>query len=533
MVRRHDRPSVRGAQVLLAALALAACSFAGSPRAASAADPLVVQTQSGAVQGIATTSGPAWRGIPYASAPIGALRWQPPQPATPWAGTRDATAFGSPCIQIDFVGGTLGSEDCLFLNVFAPVDAAPGSALPVMVHLHAGGNFVGRAVEDAHNFVSRGVLVVTLNYRLGILGFAGAPALTAEGALPEAGLLDQIAALQWVRDNIAAFGGDPANVTLFGVSAGSFDAIALSASPLAAGLFQRVAAEGDAFWATTGVGNTLADKERRGVEVAAAVGCTSPPSATCMRSASAESLVLATGDYDNGPLVGGAVQPEVALTVFRQHGSVPLLIGSNREEAAFWNPLDPLPKSEFTRSVTELMGARKTGAAVKLYPLAAYDSYRWALNTMFTDAIYTCPTRRLAVAASGHGPVYRYLYTHVLENDEFLAQFRAAHAFENIFLWDEDWYPMSPAEALLAFRMGAYWTNFAKTGDPNGPGLPVWPSYDPTLERYEVLDGDAVTSDATYHVPECGLMDTVEPFRDCNNSVCRFFTYARWWHRPE
>ena len=196
------------------------------------------------------------------------LRWRAPAPAASWSGVRDATAFGSPCLQpfaFDDNGNvteTLGSEDCLFLNVFAPVGTTGASHLPVIVHLHGGGNVFGSAEADASNFVSHGVIVVTLNYRLGALGFVGHPALTAEsGSSGEYGVLDQIAALRWVHDNIGSFGGDPGNVTLAGFSAGSFDTVALMASPLAAGLITRAAVQGEAYGALTGRNATISDAE--------------------------------------------------------------------------------------------------------------------------------------------------------------------------------------------------------------------------------------------------------------------------------
>src|SRR5262249_25619399 len=212
-----------------------------------------------------------------------ALRWRPPQPVAPWPGVRDATQFTPPCIQTDFNGGTLGSEDCLYLNVFAPPTASAGSGLPVMVHLHPGGNAHFEPYTDASAFTARGIIVVTIAYRLGVFGFVGHPALSAEqaGSSGEDGLLDQLAALRGGRDNIAAFGGDPANVTLFGSSAGSFDTVALMASPLSRGLITRAAVQGEVLpgltgqgnVSGTGVNNTIADAEQVGVQVAQQVGC--------------------------------------------------------------------------------------------------------------------------------------------------------------------------------------------------------------------------------------------------------------------
>jgi para-nitrobenzyl esterase len=497
-----------------------------------AVDPLVVTTASGTVLGIDTGTTLEWRGIPYAQPPVGALRWRPPQP-TSWSGVRDATAFGSDCIQLISDTEIEGSEDCLYLNVFAP--AVGGTHLPVMVHLHPGSNTFGRGYQEASALVTRGVIVVTLNYRLGVFGIVGHPALSAEGALPEQGLLDQIAALQWVKQNIAAFGGDPNSVTLFGMSAGSFDAAALLASPLTAGLFARAAIETDVYWNLTGAGNALADREQIGLDLAGAVGCaTAGDAAACLRATTAQELVLAAGPIGADTLVGGTVLPRPALDVYNERGAgVPLLIGSNREEAIFDvlfgdGVPDPLPHPEYVKWVGDLVGVTNMAKAFRLYPSNAYDSLFWNFVAQATDDGYTCPTRRVALAAAARGPTWRYLYTHVMENDPGQAIFRAAHSFEDTFLWHHfyplasgDPYIATAAEETLSATMSSYWTNFAKTGDPNGPGLPLWPSYNGLREPYQVLD-DVTHSDAAYHVPQCQFMDGIFPFLPGP---------VAWWHR--
>jgi para-nitrobenzyl esterase len=175
--------------------------------------------------------------------------------------------------------------------------------------------------------------------------------------------------------------------------------------------------------------------------------------------------------------------------------------------------------------------------ALGLYPVADYDSNAWAAVAMFSDAIYTCPTRRLALAAAPHAPTYRYLYTHVMQNDPDQAAVRAAHTFEDTFLWHhfyslESGDPYSPtlAEEQLSATMSSYWTNFAKRGDPNGPGLPAWPLYEPEAERYLVLD-DVVRVDAAYHIPQCALMDSAAALFPTCTSLCHYYETAQWWHR--
>jgi len=240
----------------------------------------VVHTATGNVQGVHDGVADEWRGVPYARPPVGALRWRPPRPAQAWTGTRGATQFATECAQPAFneqgqVTGADGSEDCLYLNVFVPAGASPSSRLPVMVHLHPGANSVGAPYQDADAFVRRGVIVVTVAYRLGMFGFVAHPALSAEngGTSGEYGALDQIAALRWVHDNIAAFGGDPGRVTLFGLSAGSFDTAALMASPLTRGLIQRAGVQGVYWYGLTGVRNDMAEAESLGSFISANTGC--------------------------------------------------------------------------------------------------------------------------------------------------------------------------------------------------------------------------------------------------------------------
>lgn len=489
----------------------------------------VVTTTGGALAGVDDGAVSEWRGVPYARPPVGDLRWRAPAAPATWLGVRDATSFSPPCVQAVFgqdgsVEGTLGREDCLYLNVFVPRRTSATGRLPVMVHLHGGSNSLGAPYEDASAFVRRGVIVVTVAYRLGVLGFAGHPALSAEagGSSGEYGVLDQLAALRWVHDNIAAFGGDPGNVTLFGLSAGTFDTVALMASPLSRGLIARAAVQGEPFWPLTGRFTSIADAEQIGLGVAGGVGCDAAIDvAACLRAASAEALIRAAGFLDVAPWVGGVVLPKSPLAlVSEQSSGTPLLIGSDREEDVAFSGL------LFTRDISDrqwyqltnlLVGPQIGAQARALYPSGDYESLKWAYVTMETDAKRGCPTRRLANAA--HAPVYRYLFTHTYENDPFLAQFKAGHALEEPFLWGNfDIFPgfvfgydATPAETLLSARMTDYWANFAKTGDPNGPGLPQWPRYDAATDRLLALD-DVIRVVNGYHAAQCALLDTVEPF---------------------
>ena len=487
----------------------------------------VVTTAAGAVSGTTEGATNEWRGIPYAAPPTGTLRWRAPQAATPWVGVRDATTFALPCIQLDSPVATHGSEDCLYLNVFAPIGATSSSRLPVMVHLHGGGNAFGAPYQDASAFTSHGVIVVTPAYRLGIMGFAGHPALSVEDGVAsgEYGLQDQIAALQWVHDNIAAFGGDPENVTLFGLSAGSFDTVALMLSPLSRALIAKAAVQGEAYWSLTGTYSTIADAEQLGISVSAAVGCAEAASeVACLRALPAEVLVLAAGYLDLSTWTGGRVLPASPLDLVARQPGIPLLVGFDREENATlaWPYLaEPFQTRNWVHASELLVTPPNAAQARSLYPAAQYASRKWAYITMETDFVRGCSTRLLANANAATAPTYRYLYTHAYENDPGLAQFRASHAFEEPFIWGNfDLFPgfifgyqPSAAEQILSQRMTGYWTNFARTGDPNGPGLPSWSAYNAASEPIVVLD-TTVSSVYSYHAQECAFLDGlgVAPF---------------------
>jgi para-nitrobenzyl esterase len=507
------------------ALAVSACALAavGWPAPVSASDPLTVQTNAGVVQGISNGTVNEWLGIPYAAPPVGANRWRPPQPVTPWKGIRRAGRFAPDCIQLAALKTSEGSEDCLYLNVFAPAGATRRSKLPVMVHLHGGANFFGFAYKHAKTLVGHGVIVVTVGYRLGVFGFVGHPALTAEGhgSSGEYGVLDQIAALRWVHDNIAAFGGKPRNVTLFGESAGSFDAVAIAASPLGRGLFTHLAAQTEAFDAGRGTG-TINDAEGFGLYVARKVGCASTAHVlACLRAKTAARLVLAAGPADVAPWTGGVVLPRSPLALIaRQRHPVPMLVGSNREEGVFIlqsqgapiPPHHPFTRRDWVKYTNLLVGKSRGQQARQLYPLSRYDSPYWDTVGMYTDAVYTCPMRRLALTSRGR--VYRYLYTHRYQNNAFLASLRAAHFLDDPILWGaasllgKPRYTFSPDERALTATMSTYWTNFAKDGNPNSPGVPRWPRYRPASERITVLD-QPVGHTRSYQVRQCAFLDSL------------------------
>lgn len=403
--------------------------------------------------------------------------------------------------------------------MFAPAGTTPDRELPVMVHLHGGRNFFGRAYRDASAFVERGAMVVTVGYRLGVFGFVGHPTLSAEneGSSGEYAVLDQLAALQWVRDNIAAFGGDPDNVTLFGESAGSFDAVAIAASPLGEGLFTRLAAQTEALNPASGR-YTIADAEDMGTDIAGMVGCVDPDTIlACLRGTPAADLVLAAGVDDVAPWTGGTVLPAPPLDLIAADRTpFAMLVGSNREEASFWFAEDLLtgtyPPQARSQDIKNLVGGPNAARAARLYPVDAYDAPIWATMALASDAAYTCPIRRLALA--GGAEVYRYLYTHVYENDPYIAAFRAGHYWDDPILWGDPelvgGYEFSAGERTLSDRMADYWANFAHTGDPNGPTVPEWPGHTAEQEWIAVLDEPGGVIEG-YQREQCDFLDQNVP----------------------
>jgi para-nitrobenzyl esterase len=523
----HLRGGLVGRSAVLG-IALGSISVLGAAYlapAAAAADPLEVAIESGVVSGIDTGVTREWRGIPYASPPVGHLRWTGPSPVEPWLGVRDASEFRPDCIQLISEIDTVGTEDCLYLNVFAPAGEATAADLPVMVHLHGGSNSGFGPYRNASAFVDDGVIVVTVAYRLGVFGFVGHPDLSMEqgGASGEYGLFDQIAALEWVQRNIAAFGGDPGNVTLFGESAGSFDATALVASPRGRGLFERAALQTEAFFPFYEPG-PIAVAEELGVGVADSVGCSSAADVVgCLRGRPADQLVVALGPLDVAPWMGGEILPRSPRDLIAaQDDTVPLLVGSNREEATFFFEEAftgaKYSRGDYVLDTGRLVAPDAARAVQSLFPVGAYDGALWAAVAAYTDGVYACPIRALALTSSG--PVWRYLYSHVYDNDEFLASLRASHFLDDPIMWHDAAllegfgagdYEFSAAEAQLSAAMTGYWTNFAKTGDPNGAGLPEWTPFTAATRHVLEFDNSIELLDG-WHDKECDFFDSAPLF---------------------
>jgi para-nitrobenzyl esterase len=491
--------------------------------------PTIAVTQSGAVQGVVQGNLLAFRDIPYATPPTGNLRWRPPQTPASWSGIRDASAFGNFCPQINANNQLVGDEDCLVLNIFIG-QPAQAQALPVMVFFHGGGDVRGdthQAPFDTPPLATQNVIVVTAEHRLGMLGFFASSPLTAEDGLSSGNyaLMDQIAVLTWVQQNIAAFGGDPRHVMLFGQSAGSNDTQVLLVSPLAKGLFSAAGMESGAY--RPGMLQTLAQVETSEASLVGLLGCGSATDVlACLRAVPAEVIVTNQSTF---PVIRPVIEPRVVpvdpFVALQQNGSpVPLLIGSNREEAAGLgdDPNAPLDANGYAAAVHaeyDPVGVGVADQVLALYPASSYDTPAYALIAVDSDPLITCRMRDVARAAVGPTrlPVWRYFYVHRYENDPTLNAYRAFHRAELFFVFGNvqespfgGAYTPTAAELTFAGQMMSYWTRFAVTGNPNGAGAVQWPSYDAATDAVLQLD-DMQTVINGYHNPQCDYFATLPP----------------------
>lgn len=489
-----------------AAFARAACLFSIALLGVRAQAPVRnsgprVRVQQGVVAGTRFgVTGGEFLGIPYAAAPVGGLRWVAPQQPAAWAGVRDATYFRPACPQLpsawlpEMLGRTemQTSEDCLYLNVWTPRLGA-GARLPVMVWTHGGGNVEGSQEWPPLGpaLAAHGVVVVTINYRLGVLGYLAHPELSAESAEHVSGnygLLDQMAALRWVQRNIARFGGDGERVTVFGQSSGSLDVCDLMASPLARGLFQRAIMQSGV--CVDGTSPTLKEQETSGAEFAAkVVGDASGAAIAKMRGIPANELVRVAdkvGGMDWNPIVDGRVLAVQPAEVFRrgEQAKVPVIVGSNADEVSiFASPLvggkayRPQTVSEYHEWLKKKFGG-EADAVFRAYPAAQDGDVPAVFVAMDTDYDYGFGSQLLAkeVARSG-GKAFLYIFT--MRGEGPFAGLGAFHSLECMYLsrhyW-RDWVRGSGDEALSDAMIG-YWTSFARDGVPDGSGLAKWSAY--------------------------------------------------------
>ncbi len=491
----------------LSAIACALSAFAQSP--------VTVLTDKGPVVGVPTADVKvvAFKGVPFAAPPVGGLRWQPPQPALAWAKPLDASTFGHRCLQTETYNDMSfhdsgAAEDCLNLNVWTT--ATPHAKLPVMVWIYGGGFVAGGTSEgrqDGQFLAHRNVIVVSMNYRMGIFGFLALPGLSAESphhASGNYGLMDQVAALAWVQRNIARFGGDPHNVTLFGESAGSAAVSTLMASPLAKGLFQRAIGEsGGAFRNGGGGYQTLSEHEARDAATMQHTFGTADVSELRKRPAddilraviSPIALPGAVGGRPSatrepaprfGPGVDGYFLPEPVEAIYAagKQAHIPLLAGWNADEGRPASSAKaPLTAASFQAQAVQEYG-EKASAFLALYP-ATDDAkaFRSASDYAGDQFIAFSTWRWLqAQAQTGGAPVYHYVFVLGSPGDPNHTREQGAfHSDEIEYVFGAQdsrvgaiW---RPEDRSLSEQMMAYWTNFARSGDPNGAGLPTWPVY--------------------------------------------------------
>jgi len=493
-----------------------------------------VKTEFGLVQGMSAPDADAceWLGVPYAAPPAGELRWKAPQPHPGWSGTRNAVALGDKCSQKAMVGifnasGLKGmSEDCLFLNIYRPYKEGK---FPVMVWIHGGGYLFGSSNGYPGERLAEfgDVVVVTINYRLGVFGFLADRSLRDEDpnqSTGNYGILDMIAALKWVKNNIRNFEGDPENITIFGESAGSWAVCTLLATPLASGLFERAIMESQGCNAS----EDLKKGYEKGEKIAAHLGCV-PDNLACLRKVSTLKLLnKGTPNFlkEGFGLVAhhdGYVLSDSPLKMIRKgdYNRVPLIAGSNRDEfdAALFlfgeiNRTQPGQYNYMLQRSLDLSD-EELSRAIQLYPLSAYQNQpKKSFGNIASDLSIICPTYLGLAAVAGHQPE-AYYYRFDYDRIRFIKKLGALHSMEIPFVFNEVdsgayrtlfyKHDLGDRRQLSKVMMG-YWTNFAKSGDPNGPGLPEWPKFELKDQKLQVLDTNVRTENVKI-IDRCSFCD--------------------------
>lgn len=500
-----------------------------------------VKIPQGVLQGTTNADGTVrmFKNVPFAAAPIGTLRWKEPQPAPGWSGVREADKFGSPCLQTKVFGDIYfrdaqPSEDCLNLDIWVPAKPA-GTQIPVLVWFYGGGFVAGSASEpryDGENLARKGIIVVNVNYRLGVFGFFAYPELTRESGHNSSGnygFLDQVAALRWVEKNIAAFGGDPHNVTIAGESAGSFSVSALMSSPLSKDFFQKAMGESGAFFSSPSSAGTiplapLAIAEARGAKFAESLGARSLEE---MRDKPASELLQAAAKPGQGfgPILDGYFLTENPLTVFEQgrQSHVPLLAGWNADEGkmlVLFNPKKPTAKS-FADDAEKRFGDH-AAEFLRLYPDENDREAITSAEALASDDFIAYSTWKWLdmQRKTGGAPVYQYHFEEVpatkpgaMMGPVPASEIGSRHAGEIEYVFEtlksKPDLPWTSADFKLSEAMSSYWANFVKTGNPNGPGLPPWPKLD-SNDGFQVmhLDGSNIHAGSDLTRPRLEFLDT-------------------------
>ncbi|MGV9800045.1 carboxylesterase/lipase family protein [Mycobacterium sp. NPDC003449] len=499
-MRSHRRVIALLAAIGVLALSGAGCARGGGqavPVAPIESDPALVHTDAGDLRGAVAPDYRIFAGIPYAAPPVGPRRFALPAPAPGWPGERDATRPGPRCIQdpaADPEQSRNTAEDCLTLNVWTP--PVSGARKPVMVWIHGGAFVSGSSdVYDAHRLAARGdIVVVTVNYRLGTLGFLAHPALGPAGDVGNYGLADQQAALRWVRENIAHFGGDPDKVTVAGESAGGMSVCDHLVAPGSAGLFRAAILMSAPCQAQADVATAGA----RSIDYAAAVGCADPvTAAACLRMLPVDRLRKPVwyfnigSDALTGPVTGTKVLPVSPLTEFGagRAAKVPVLIGTTRDEFTLFVALRYLrdgarfPPESYPHLLSETFGADAAAVGTQ-YPPERYGGVAQAYSAAVTDAEFSCMSGSIAHALTRTGTVYAYEFDdrdapapEAMRTLPFPVG--ASHSLELRYLFDVGGaQPPTPAQVRLSDQMIEYWSRFVRNGNPDAEGLPDWPALD-------------------------------------------------------
>jgi para-nitrobenzyl esterase len=498
------------------------------------------RTSTGIVRGAAEGDVEYFNGIPYAAPPVGAYRWRPPQPAAAWEGVRDASQFGADCAQPGWprTPGTIRentSEDCLYLNLWRPAGTAPGAKLPVMVWIHGGGFVFGSGSQpdfSGASFARQGVMLVTFNYRLGRLGFFAFPGLSAahpEEPIGNYGYLDQTAALRWLQQNIAAFGGDPGNVTIFGESAGGVSVHTHLTSPLSRGLFHKAIIQSGGGRDGVLTGRPLREEgidphypvsaETIGVNFARRHGIEGTDAAALARLRALSVAEIVDGGQETagpdgpitypGPILDGKMVTETAQRAYEAGSQmrVPVIIGSNSADFVGFISAD-------TKEALFAQFGEHQAAAVAAYDPSGGAELAALLVMAGTDRVQAEPARFTANIFTASGmPAYVYRFSYVPGALRDRWQNGAPHGAEIPYVFNtlapRNGIAPAPQDYEMARAVHMYWTNFAKTGDPNGPGLPVWPRHDPGKQL--ILDFGAEGLPAAVPDPRKARLDVTGP----------------------
>jgi para-nitrobenzyl esterase len=520
-----------------------------------------VTLDTGQIKGFEKDGVQTFLGIPYAAPPVGELRWKPPQPAASWDGVRECKEFGSACPQVRMPGKSGGvglekmSEDCLYLNVWSPAKD-PSDKLPVMVWIHGGAFQLGAGsipMYDGHHLAGKGAIVVTINYRLGPLGFLALPQLSQEspqGSSGDYGLLDQIEALKWVQRNIAAFGGDPGRVTIFGESAGAMSVLEQMVSPLSEGLFAGAISESGLFLdhgLLMYAARSMEQAQQIGLQYAEGLGATGATDVLgAMRDLPVDELIKLDRIVQDGyflpdpkfvPVVDGWVLPDQPLALWlqgKQH-NVPLLLGSNQSEGNLFTLSNPFLKNmtveEYRNKIHQYFGSY-AGQVLALYPVSQTEDIKPQLSETDTLFDFTAVSKFAATQAHASNPkTWLYRFSRARPHDKN----GACHGAELHYVFgnfkdypDKSWTIEDLPELLirevkyddedlkgtlmdstdykLSDAMMQYWVNFAATGDPNGDGLTAWPAYDPAANLMIDLDSE-ITVEAVGQDEACKVAD--------------------------